>query len=500
MTSPAWTPAAVDVALQRMFPQPDPYTTDPVAWTREKRGAHLWSKQREIIESVRDHRYTAVHAAHGLGKSWTAATAIAWWADTHPSESSFVVWTAPTYPQVAAVVGRELSQAIEDAGLTDIRLMGDQRLVVGERLIGYGRKPADHNMAAFQGIHAEHVLVVLDEACGIPRQLWDAADALATNEHARVLAIGNPDDASSHFAEVCDPARAAHRGWNVIHVDAFDSPNLTGEVVPEAMSRALISRTWVEERKARWGEKSAIYQAKVRGVFAPDAENAIVPLALVRRAQQIEATDPEPGKPLGAVLGCDIARGNSDDTDANTILSVERGRASIVAHFREPDLMRTADMIDAEARKLGPLTRIVVDGDGLGAGVVDALRQKGHDIVEFRGAQKARDPRRFRNRRAEAWWGLRELLQDDAIALPSDDGQGENLARDVSVVQRVVDSSGRTGAEGKDDIRKRLGRSPDLGDALMMAASVQPDGGDRRAPGERRGSRSITAGLLDTPF
>jgi hypothetical protein len=62
----------------------DPYTLDPVGWAGSKLRATLWSKQREVLESVRDHRYTAVHSAHDMGKSFDAGVAAAWWIDAHP--------------------------------------------------------------------------------------------------------------------------------------------------------------------------------------------------------------------------------------------------------------------------------------------------------------------------------------------------------------------------------------------------------------------------------
>jgi replicative DNA helicase Mcm len=84
--------------------------------------------------------------------------------------------------------------------------------------------------------------------CGVPKSIFDAVDALATNSNARVLAIGNPDDPSSHFAQICKPGS----GWHVIKVSAFDTPAYTGEQVPPELLPLLISPEWVEERKLRW--------------------------------------------------------------------------------------------------------------------------------------------------------------------------------------------------------------------------------------------------------
>ena len=127
------------------------------------------------------------------------------------------------------------------------------------------RKPADYNEQAFQGLHARFILIVIDEACGVPESLWTAVMTLMTNENARVLAIGNPDDPGSHFAQVCKPGS----GWNVISIPAFDSPNFTGEQITADMAENLVTPMWVEDRRRDWGEGSPLWQAKVLAEF-PD--------------------------------------------------------------------------------------------------------------------------------------------------------------------------------------------------------------------------------------
>jgi hypothetical protein len=93
------------------------------------------------------------------------------------------------------------------------------------------------------------VLVIIDEAGGVPKSIFDAVDALAANVDARVVAVGNPDDPASHFATICKPGS----GWHVETISAFDTPAYTGEKVPEDLLPLLVSPEWVEERKLRWG-------------------------------------------------------------------------------------------------------------------------------------------------------------------------------------------------------------------------------------------------------
>jgi hypothetical protein len=237
------------------------YVDDPVGFVREVLGEELWSKQREIAESVRDHRHVAVRSAHDTGKSFVASRLAAWWLSVHAPGDAFVVTTAPTFAQVRAILWREINRAHRKGKL--VGRVNQTEWWIDKEIVAYGRKPADYDEDSFQGIHARYVLVILDEACGIPGSLWTAAETIATNDGCRVLAIGNPDTPLSQFKRACEPGS----GWRVIHVDGLQSPNFTGESVPESLRALLLSPTWVEERRADWGEDSALFQSKVRGEF-----------------------------------------------------------------------------------------------------------------------------------------------------------------------------------------------------------------------------------------
>jgi hypothetical protein len=145
----------------------------------------MWSRQREIAQSVHDNRYTAVKSCHGTGKSFTAARICAWWLSTHAPGEAFVVTTAPTYKQVHAVLWREIGRAHRLADLPG-RITLEDEWYIGQELVGFGRKPADYDPSAFQGIHARYVLVIVDEAGGVPANIFNAVDSLATNVYARV--------------------------------------------------------------------------------------------------------------------------------------------------------------------------------------------------------------------------------------------------------------------------------------------------------------------------
>ena len=204
---------------------------------RDRLGEFLWSKQREIAESIVRNRYTAVKSSHDTGKCHGASRIVSWWLDTH--EDPFATTTAPTTKQVHAILWRYIGQAHRKGSLAGRITFDDEWYMgsTGKELVAFGRKPADHDQSAFQGIHALNPLIVIDEACSVPKSIFDAVDSLATNANARVLAIGNPDDPSSHFAQICKPGS----GWHVITVSAFDTPAYTGEEVPDELLPGRLS-------------------------------------------------------------------------------------------------------------------------------------------------------------------------------------------------------------------------------------------------------------------
>lgn len=468
--------------LDRAFPKPSPHINDPVGWIRDRLGEHLWSKQRAIAESVRDNRYTAVASCHDAGKSFVASRLVTWWLDVHPPGDAFAVTTAPTAPQVSAILWREIRRAHRKGGLRGHITQGnvpEWKLDDGES-IGYGRKPADDDQAAFQGIHALYPLIVVDEACGVPKNLFDAVDALATNENARVLAIGNPDDPSSHFASVCRPGS----GWNVIHIDGLATPNMNAaalamypglatlfetlglepstEDVPDGLRPLLLSAMWVQERIQRWGVTSPIFTAKVRGHFPEIGHDTLITPAMIRAAQERTLA---PG-PV-SVLGVDVARFGLD----RTVIALSRWpQTRIIAEYAKlPTTATTGHVIAAKREHLAHEIR--VDGVGVGGGVVDQLVDAGHDVLDMQAGAGALDNEHYLNARAEWYWALRERFEQGDVDLdPADD----ELAAQLGAMKYRYTARGQVQIESKEDMKKRGLPSPDRADAVMLTAAATP--------------------------
>jgi hypothetical protein len=145
-----------------------------------------------------------------------------------------VVTSAPSANQVKNILWKEIRRAHGRPGCpATSRSPRSRSGSWNGEVIAFGRKPADYAdpdeaMTRFQGIHAKHVLVILDEGSGIPEWLASAAEDLVTNEYSRVLIIGNPTNPASYFAKVSKPGSLYHK----IKISAWDLPAYTGEYVP----------------------------------------------------------------------------------------------------------------------------------------------------------------------------------------------------------------------------------------------------------------------------
>jgi hypothetical protein len=453
--------------LDRLWnPPPHPQADDPLAWVHSH-NIETWSKQREIYISVRDHRYTAVKSCHGPGKSYTGANVVAWWLDT--KRDPFAITSAPTSHQVRTILWREIRRAKKKANMPGKISQGQvPEWRINEELVAFGRKPADYldpveAAAAFQGIHALNLLVVLDEGSGIPDWLADACETLITNEQSRMLIIGNPDNPISYFAKAFRPGS----GFNQITIKATDTPAWTGEPVSKDLLDKLTSKVWVEERAKRWGIASPMYKSKVEAEFPDITDDTVFTPALISQAVTNDRSRYAVNE-LGR-YGFDIARLGADET---VVYHNRAGYVRQVARWAKVDTMETVGKFRRLTTGIQPANcpPTVTDVNGLGAGPFDRLKELGYPVIAFNGGEKAYNPLKYKNRRAEAYWEARELFEEGLIDIEELD---EDLMAELMETHFKTTSTGLIQIEAKEDIAQRLGRSPDRADAFVMSLQDQ---------------------------
>jgi phage terminase large subunit len=456
------------------------YREDPCAFVTEVLGVHLYSRQREIVEAVRDHERVACKAGNAVGKSVAAACLILAWLAGGPG--SVVVSTSATDAQLRRVLWRETRKRFKQApGFFDGAVVTETEIRLRDDWLAVGF--STDTPEAMQGIHAERLLVVVDEASGVEEAIFDAIEGLLAGGDARVLLLGNPLRTSGSFYDAFHSKRDE---WHCITVDAFSTPNFTGEEVPRALRKNLVSRRWVERLEKR-SAGSNTYLVKVLGEFPSQQDDAVISRTDLEAAQ---AQTVEPGLPL--LLGLDVARFGNDQS----VLALRQGyRVRVIDSWQGKALTETTGRVLDHVRRLqaehARRPRVIVDDVGLGGGVTDGLREQGVDVVAFNAGARAKRPADFPNRRSEVWFTAAEVLP-----LLDLDPRDEQLARELLAPTFSFDSSGARVVEQKSNTRKRLGRSPDRADSVLLTLAVDPPLGPGRARKPRR-ALFVAKGQID---
>jgi hypothetical protein len=463
-----------------------------------------------------------VRSCHEVGKSWLGANVICWWCESGDPSESFAVSTAPSGPQVKAILWREIGRLHARARLPGRVNQTEWYVPVGgegaEELVAFGRKPDEYEPTAFQGIHARRVLVLIDEANGVRGQLHAAAESLVANDRSKLVMVGNPDDPSGEFYDACQPGS----GWHVESVGAFESPNFTGEAVSPLVSESLIGRLWVEERRRAWApgwrwepegaeadpslgparvvppegadpqDTRPEWQSKVLGLFPRTAqeENLI-------RVEWIEAAQARAIPPgTDDSLGLDVGGGG----DSSCCARLRGGHARVLWEDRQPNTMSTLGrLLDTLERTGAP--RANVDEIGIGYGMTNRAREQARDETLDKGTRArceavegvnvgraSSDPAHYLNARAEYWWAVRTMFENGEIDIDADDLQ---LAAELREIRYTRLSSGKIQIESKKEAKARGVASPNRAEAIMLARARVTRKKSRATWGKRRAAATI---------
>ena len=441
------------------------YRDDPVGFARDcikwEKGDGLAPYQEEILSLIPQERRVAVRGPHGLGKTMVAAIAVLWFSLTRDVDIDWkVVTTASSWRQLTHYLWPEIRKWRRYIKWNKVKrpfLSNAEALTLNLKMAtGEAFPVASTIPELIEGAHASSLLYVFDEAKAIPSPTWDAVEGALSVGDCFALAISTPGQPQGRFYDI-HSHKPGYEDWHTRHI-----------TLEEAIDAGRIDAEWADQRWKQWGEDSAVYQNRVLGEFASSGDDNVIPLMWVELANQFwqEWNDAGCPTPSGArVLGVDVARMGSDSSCiaeriGDCILKLEK--------WGKTDTMETAGRVKVQ---LKPGTEANVDVIGIGAGVVDRLREQGEKVVavNFGAGTKRTDTSgevEMLNVRAAAWWGMRELLEPPSyVMLPPDD----ELTGDLVAPRYGYTSSGKLKVESKIDIRKRLGRSPDVGDAVVLA-------------------------------
>lgn len=415
---------------------------NPVYFVEEVLGNSLWEKQKEILEAVRDNHEVSVRSCHASGKSYVSGRIVHWWLNAY--KDSVVITTAPTFRQVKEVLWREIKGAVRGKKIYPEKAMLDTSINISDQWFALGLSTDKPDQ--FQGFHSPHLMVLIDEASGINPEIEEAIDGLTPE---KIVRIGQPLTTTGRFA---DSFRMT--GVKKMQISAFDTPNIKEQkvVVP-----GLITSQDIENFRLRYGEDSNVYRVRVLGEFPTQDADSLISVDDVAKA--IQRTVNVPAQ-FEKKMGVDVARFGNDRT-----VMVIRQMEKVIKKttYSNNDTMQIAGNVLnlAKEENIKP-ENIYIDVIGIGAGVVDRLREQGWRVSSVAVSESPHDKEHYLNLRAELYADkLKEWLK--TADLPNDDDFYE-----LSNIKYKFNSKGQLQIESKDDMKKRGLDSPDVADALML--------------------------------
>ncbi len=478
------------------------FQANPFLFFKEVLGVDtLEDYQRKVIQTFWDNDRTAVSACHDVGKTFLAARLAMAFLNVFPN--SKVITTAPTFNQVERILWSELRAAHGKAlfplggklNMTDWTFNPEWFALgfsprSGE---GGGADEGQGTASSFQGFHAAHLLVIFDEATGIPLPIWNMAEGLMTSANVKFLAIGNPTSTSSEFYN-CFRSRS----WAKVKLSCFDSPNLIAngltdkkkliaeiekyKAMAEAEGRAhvdkykvvkpyLLTAKWVVVQAAKWGIEHPLTVSKILGGFPAAGDDTLVPLGIVEESQ-LRVYNPVLTDRKS--IGVDVARFGTDSSVLTSLHGMKQlGRKELFQHKTQS----VVGEVIAMSREIGGADILVVDETGLGGGVVDLLTEeigqalpKSCEVrgVQFGGAcEDDDDKEKYVNLKARMCGLLRDdLKRADGLALLNE----AIYLEEIPTIRFQYNKKGQLVIESKDEYKKRTKRrSPDSFDSLALA-------------------------------
>lgn len=445
---------------------------DPVWWMEDGCGWKMWEKQREIAVALTKHKRVAVPAAFGVGKTWLSARIALWFLYNNPN--SVVVTTAPTMRQVRDLLWAEVRSAHKKSKR---RLGGDplkMQLTLDDDWYAIGFSTDEENIDKFTGYHGKYgQLLIFDQAAGIPRSLWRAAEGLMIGTNCYWLAISNTTDSGSAMADICIPGRKCEFGeWHVIKITAHDSPNIKAghDIIP-----GIIGHNWLNERRKAWRVTDPLWRIFVEAEFVEETSMTVL---LNDQIIQMLRTEGLPEPDFSDIhISIDVA----DEGEDSTVWCVRAGTR--VLFYEQVYGNNTMEIVDKTVEIIGRIEEqtknavlsIKVDSIGVGAGVVSRLGQLGYPAVPINVSRLPDDAdrkERFLNLRAAMAWNIRDLAEADQIHLhpyySTPDKYLQDLEEELTLRYRVLPQTGKIQLEPKKITKKRLRRSPDFWDATML--------------------------------
>jgi len=454
-----------------------------------------------MLNSLASGKWVRVRSGVGTNKTRTAAGIVLWFLECFPG--AYVITTAPKEDQLLSQIWAEINTLYPKFGKGTL-LAGGLRMEPNpnskwkaEAFVA-GIKASEESTSRAQGFHAEHMLVVIEETPGVPKPVLTALMNTSVGRHNLILALGNPDNQLDNFSEFNNLPNVVD-----VQISCFDHPNIVlndPDFIPGAQTR-----DGIERYRIKYGEDQPLFLSRARGIAPAGSADSLIKYEWIEAAverfsklrvaherheaisgvkgQEVVSGDCRAELPLSSQFvqeynithhasndysfGVDVA--NSEGGDKASICE-GRGRVCLkVNDFPCPDSNQLGHRLAVMMKELGVSgAKVSIDGIGVSAGTVNTLKEYGYDgkEISFIGSetpiQLDDSIEQYNNKRSQAWWLTKEEFRLGLLAIPDD----KELITELITPKWSLEG-GKICVEGKDEIKRRLGFSPNKADSFV---------------------------------
>lgn len=434
----------------------------PLLFVRECMKATPSDQQAEFLANFLKSKRHTIRSGHGTGKDACAAWLICWFQATRPYAK--VVCTAPTSRQLADILWSELSKWLRQSLIAEEFIIQKDKMFYKEapkewwvRAVSTSTKSTKEEQAeALAGFHGDHLLIVVDEASGVPDPVYLPVEGALTQEDNFVLLIGNMTKDKGYFYDSHFHPEL-NKVWEKRHWDSRKSTN----VKPD----------YVEYMKTKYGEESNVFRIRVIGDPPLANEKTLIPLAWAIQCIGNDISD-SIAEDEPVYLGVDVARYGED---ASIILPRKGLLIYPWDEFRGMNTIDFANQITVTYED-NEATGCAIDEIGVGAGVVDYLEKKRMPgLFGVNVANASTDISKYHRLRDELWVRVRDKCMRGLYSFPDIKRPGEvtslghELANELSLPSYDFNVEGGFVVASKKKLKMEGYPSPNIADALCLS-------------------------------
>lgn len=459
-------------------------------YIREVLKVSLDKEQQKIVESVQLNKMVSVCSGTARGKDYVTAAIVLCFMYLTPEfdksgeliKNTKVALTAPTDRQIKNIMYPEVKRMWKRAQVLPGTCTGYDIRTPYEEWFLTGFKADEHNHEAWSGFHAANTMFAITEASGIAETIYEAIEGNLQG-NSRLLLVFNPNSNMGYAASSQKSKRFVKHKLN-----SLDSPNVIQkkEVIP-----GQVDYEWIVDKVDKWCTQiqeyevnkgnndfefegkfyrpDDVFRRKVLGEFPKVSSDTLIPMSWIELANE-NWKNSQPSIYEQSLFGADVAGMGNDES------VISERRDNYVYPFEtytgngEADHMAFTGVI---VNKIKEGNYCFIDTIGEGAGVYSRLDEQGYETAisckfseSAEGLRDINDVLEFENMRAYLYWALRDWLNPinkNNPCLPPDDV----FMEEATIITYKFKSNGKVLIESKDDIKKKLGRSPDRIDALV---------------------------------